>query len=159
MDPCIKQSSEKFVDLSHARFDEQRKVMSESVARGECPFCLEVFMQYHAQPILKQGVHWLLTHNRWPYKHSRPSLLLIYKTHVENLGDVITTSGSELMLLLQWAEREFKIKSGAVVMRFGDIRINGATVAHLHCHIVVPDITDPTFETLRVKVGILPTKE
>jgi diadenosine tetraphosphate (Ap4A) HIT family hydrolase len=144
------------VNLDHARHDDQRDVMQRSIDAGECPFCLDNLRRYHRQEILKETHYWLLTYNQWPYPLSKPSLLLISKTHAERLQDLDTVAGTEMLLCLQWAERAFCIQSGVYAMRFGDTKYNGATVAHLHCHIIVPDTSDPQFETMRFKVGTKP---
>ena len=60
-----------FVDLDNARVAEQRQVMEKIIADGKCPFCLENILQYHKEPILKDGTHWILTKNQWPYRSTR----------------------------------------------------------------------------------------
>ena len=145
-----------FVNLDNARLDEQREVMRKIIASGECPFCQENLLMYHKQPILRESGAWLLTHNQWPYKHLRVHLLLIAKEHAESLKDLPIEAGLEMLEMCQWAEKKFDIKSGALAIRFGDVRYNGATVRHLHVHIVAGNHEHPDFETVRFKVASRP---
>lgn len=144
------------VNLSHARSPEQHSTMEDILERGKCPFCLDQLHLYHKKPILREGEHWVVTENQWPYEDTRIQLLFITKVHAERLVDLPPEAGKELFEFLQWAEFNYQVKSGAYFMRFGDTRYNGATVNHLHIHFVVPDFEKPGFEKLHVKIGSKP---
>ena len=145
-----------FVNLDNARVLEQVEVMKKIMARGGCPFCQDNLFEYHEQPILRDGRYWLLTYNQWPYDHLRIHLLLITKEHAEKLEDLPADAGFEMLEMCQWAEKKFNIKSGALAIRFGDVLYNGATVRHLHVHIVAGNHEHPDFETVRFKVASRP---
>jgi ATP adenylyltransferase len=127
------------VNLNNAREEEQRKVMEGFQEDGKCPFCLEQILKLENQPVLFQNEDWSVIENRWPYKHTRIHLLFISKRHVERLMDLSPNEFASLLSAAQWAEREYKVASGAVVMRFGDSEHNGASVIHLHVHFIVGD--------------------
>lgn len=140
------------VDLSHTRTEEQRTVMQQIVQDGVCPFCQEHFLKYHLKPILKKGSHWLVTENGFPYTGARVHLLFV---HLEHLTIPPTESEQliELFELLAWAREEYAIMGGTFIMRFGETKYNGASVGHLHAHLVVGDIDNPEHKGVRVKVG------
>lgn len=142
-----------FVDLDNSRVDEQRAVMRQIVAEGHCPFCAENLHKYHKQPILKDGKYWLVTHNQWPYEHTKVHLLAIYKSHAEQLQHLSPEAGAELFQLLAELEQEFGFPGGGVAMRFGDTDYSAGTVNHIHAQIFVPDIDQPDFKAVRVKIG------
>ena len=50
----------------------------------------------------------------------------------------------ELDFLANFAIKKYKIKGGALAMRFGDTNYTGASVAHLHFHIISPKINKKT---------------
>lgn len=146
-------SKESFVDLSKARTSEQLRVMQEIQEEGHCPFDLDQLQKYHKEPILRRGEHWLLTPNQWPYENTRVHLLAIAATHTESLMDLRPGSMDELLEHLQWAEFAYNITAGGLAMRFGDVKKNGATVNHLHAHLIVPEDTMPEGAKVRFKIS------
>lgn len=134
----VEERSNGFVELAHARLDEQRRVMEAIVAAGHCPFCDEHMPKYHTQPTLQENASWILTPNQWPYENTRVHLLTINKRHVERLQDLTDADWKDLGALLMWAQQRFDIPGGALGMRFGDLKFSGATVKHLHAQLIVP---------------------
>lgn len=139
--------------MKHVRVDEQRGVMEQIVKDGVCPFCMENFTRYHKKPILRDGKHWVLTANQWPYKNTKHHLLAVAKKHIETLAEITPAAAGELLEYLQWAEKEYGIAGGSFFMRFGIPQWTGATVSHLHAQLVVGDHDDPKHEPVRVKLG------
>lgn len=143
------------VDMDNARLHEQRAVMEKAALAGECPFCLENIRLgiYHKQPILKEGVYWLLTQNQYPYDNTKTHLLLILKTHAERLSELSPEALAETSWLLRWAEREYGAQGGAVCMRFGDTEFSAGTVRHIHMQFIVPDTKKHGYAPVRFKIG------
>lgn len=141
------------VDIENARYDDQRDVMAEIIQAGHCPFCRENLQKYHKQPIIKEGKHWLITTNQWPYKHTRNHFLLIAQEHLTQLSELPADAGKELIELSQWLEKEYQVPGGGIAMRFGDTDYSAGSVAHLHVQFVVPERNDPDFESVRIKIG------
>lgn len=142
-----------YVNLASARSDDQRKVLARITEDGVCPFCPDHLARYHTQKILRRGIHWVLTPNQWPYDHTQTHLIAIATTHVEYLADVENDAFAELLEHFKWAEKEYSVDFGAMVMRFGDTKRNGASVRHLHAHFIVPDKNRPDGVHVRVKVS------
>jgi len=145
-----------YVDLKSARVTEQLKIMKTIDDEGFCPFCPEHYSKSGLNPIIKQGKHWHIRKNRWPYKNTQAHFILIHNEHVEKLSEVSPQAAQEFFELVQWIEQEYQIVGGAVGIRFGDITKNGATVRHLHAHLVSAKITDrenPNYEPVRFRMG------
>jgi hypothetical protein len=119
--------SKQFVDLENARKDDQRVVMADIVDAAHCPFCSENLRKYHKQPIIRETDFWVLTTNQWPYKHTKNHLLAIYKHHAVKLAELDPAAGTDLLLLLQWAEAEYQVPGGGWAMRFGDTNYSAGT--------------------------------
>lgn len=145
--------SESFVNLENARFDDQRDVMRAIEEDGVCPFCPEHLNTYHKQPLLREGEHWKITPIQWPYEHTSTHLLAIAAYHAEKLQDLRDGSFDELQKHFQWAETEYQIAAGGLAMRFGDVRLNGASVKHLHMHLIVPDPDKSPQAKVRFKIS------
>lgn len=126
------------VNVGNAR-DANRDQMKQIEAEGICPFCPEHLQRFHSPPIIHKGRHWVLTHNEHPYQGTNLHLLAIARNHIDTLCDLPPGAGEELFSMMQWAETHFLIEAGAVCLRFGDVMRGAATVAHLHCHLIVPE--------------------
>lgn len=142
-----------FVDIDNSRLEEQRAVMREIISAGHCPFCLEHFQSYHKKPFLREGKHWFITPNQWPYDHVQHQLLVIHKEHLELLSQITPEAGAELAQLVGEVQEELQMPGGAICMRFGDTNYSAGTVRHLHAQLIVPAIDKPDFQPVRFKIG------
>jgi diadenosine tetraphosphate (Ap4A) HIT family hydrolase len=129
----------KFINIKHSHTADQRTVMEQIQKDGVCPFCMDHFRKYHKRPILREGNHWVLTENQWPYDGTRVHLLLVAKTHITSPEKMSPEMTLELWDHFRWAIAEFKIKGGALFMRFGNTRFTGGSVSHLHAQILTKD--------------------
>jgi hypothetical protein len=127
-----------FIEPHNARTDEQKSVMTDILQANECPFCEENLTKYHKKPILRRGVHWLVTENQWPYQGSKIHLLIILLTHEVDVMSLPVGAGEELLDHLRWARGVYDMVGGAIVMRYGNPTFSGATVCHLHAQIIMP---------------------
>lgn len=126
-----------FVNLKNARKGEYGKVIEKISRTGQCPFCKENF-KYHKKPVYKKKGSWFLTDNSWPYKNTAQHLMILCEEHKENFSDLSQKDLEAVKYLANWAIKEFKIKGGALAIRFGDTNYTGATVSHLHFHLISP---------------------
>jgi ATP adenylyltransferase len=147
-------SDASFVEMANAREPEQMAVMKKIIAEGHCPFCQEHFQKYHQSPILHDGEYWFVTPNAWPYKHVKHHFLVIGKPHWEKMADVPPEAGAELIEQIQWIEKEYDFPGGGLGWRFGDLFHSGGTVKHLHLQVIMPDLEDPEYEPVRLKIGV-----
>ena len=132
----------KFINMNLVREESQRKVMEEILRQGHCPFCPENLNKYHKNPILKEGKFWLLTENQWPYEKVKHQLLAIHKNHIEHLSEMTPEAGQELIKMFAEESKKRKMDGGFIAMRFGSSEHGnyGASVLHLHAHLIQPDL-------------------
>ncbi len=142
-----------YVNLDNARSIDQLGVMKDIQDNQECPFCPENLEKYHKQPIFIKGAHWILTRNQWPYENTDQHLLAIARYHAETFTDLPKGSFDELQEQISWAVSEFQIAAGGLAMRFGDVSRNGATVRHLHAHLIVPKPNLSAEDKVRFKIS------
>lgn len=126
------------MDTRHAKNKDYRRVLEEIQKEGKCPFCLVNFVRHHRNPVLREGASWVVTKNDYPYEGLILHLLFVYKSHALKISKVKAGAWDELIDHVSWAESEFNIKGGALAIRFGDTAYTGATVKHLHFHLIVP---------------------
>lgn len=133
----MKKSSKKFVNPRFARKGEYEQVIKKIISEGHCPFCPENF-KYHKNPILKKTENWLITKSSWPYKNSKEHFLIINLKHKEKFAEIKLNDFNEIMLLVNWAIKKFKLKGGGLTLRFDNTNYTGSSVAHLHFHLITP---------------------
>lgn len=133
--------SKKVVD---SRFAKDRgdysKVIEIIQKKGKCPFCPKNF-KYHKKPILKKQREWFITESTWPYKNSEHHFLIIIRKHKEEFNQLNRKDFSAVLFLVNWAIKKYKIKGGGLILRFGDTSYTGATVCHLHFHLIIPKVS------------------
>lgn len=127
----------KVVDTRFAKSEEYKSVLSTIKKEGKCPFCPDNF-KYHKHPILESSHDWFISESSWPYENAKHHFILLKVFHTERIKELLPGDMSDVLVLVQWATREFGIKGGALAMRFGDTAHTGATVCHLHFHLIVP---------------------
>ncbi len=147
-----------FVNMDSVRTDEQRQTMEEILRGGFCPFCPENLDKSKLEPAIKdiELDYWSIRKNRWPYENTRIHLLIIHNEHIEKISKIKPQAWTELQKIIGWAEKRYELESGALGIRFGDPKRNGASVDHLHAHIITADVTDkndPKYKPIRFKLG------
>lgn len=142
----------RFVNIKNARRGEYEEVIKKIATTGRCPFCKENF-KYHKKPIYKRKNEWFLTNNSWPYENAEHHLIILGDEHKENFSELTKKDFESAAYLTNWAIKNWKIKGGALTMRFGDTDYTGASVSHIHFHIISPKIDQ---KTKRAKVVNFP---
>jgi len=142
-----------FVNIKNARKGEYKKVIEKIASIGKCPFCKKNF-RYHKKPVFKRKSGWFLTNNSWPYKNAEHHLIIIGEKHKENFSELTKKDFEAVAYLTKWAIKKYKIKGGGFAMRFGDTNFTGASVSHIHFHIISPKRNKKTKRTKIVKFPI-----
>lgn len=118
---------------AHARTPEQAARMAELEAQGTCRFCWET---RHTPP-----GDWKLRPCDYPYEGTREHLLAIPQRHVTSMGELFEEEFAGLGALLSVYEGIYRPDGYTIAVRNGDMSLTGASVQHLHLHILVPDGT------------------
>jgi len=131
---------------------EYQKVMKEIVAEGVCPFCPETF-KWHTKPILKRFGGWLITENFSPYENAKFHFLIVGEIHKEKISEFTPSDWKSITDLIAWVTEKYNIKGGGVTMRFGDSLYTGATVKHLHLHLISPVVAGGKAKPVYFPIG------
>lgn len=118
---------------------EYEKVIKTIDSESKCPFCPDNF-KYHKKPILKKIDSWFITQNSWPYKNTRYHFLMINTKHKENFTELSSKDWESLKKLTNWAIKKYNLRGGAFALRFGETDYTGATVCHIHAHLIYPKL-------------------
>lgn len=146
-------TKKKVVNPRFAKGKEYRAVINTIDAVGHCPFCPENF-KYHKKPVLRKLNGWIVTENSWPYKNTERHFIIIALKHKETLDDLTSRDFDTILRLSRWAVKKYNIRGGALALRFGETDVTGATVSHLHAHLIYPSLRkDGTANTVTFPVG------
>jgi diadenosine tetraphosphate (Ap4A) HIT family hydrolase len=143
------------VDSSNARTEDYRQQLIEIEAAGVCPFCRGNF-RWHPHPILKEvpgPSGWFITRVRDNYPNARLHFLVVCNRHVEHVLELTPEDWANLGQLITWACQAFDLEGGGLALRFGPTKKTGASVQHLHAHLIDPELDS---ETDRAKVVNFP---
>lgn len=132
-----------FVDIKNARKGEYKRVIEEIAKTGKCPFCKDN-LKYHRKPIIARKEGWILTEATWPYKNVRYHFIILGEKHRENITELNKKDFGAIAYLVKLAIKKYGIKGGALAGRFGNTSYTGASVAHLHFHLISPKINKKT---------------
>ncbi len=130
-------------EFSATRDPKQYQIMEGLLAKGQCHFCPEAFAEHHKAPILWKGIHWFVTENDFPYKGARCHFMMVLQNHVETLSGVPPGAWEEMGTILRWLEQHYGIEGGALGFRFGEPVRSGASIRHVHAHVIVPEVGAP----------------
>jgi diadenosine tetraphosphate (Ap4A) HIT family hydrolase len=122
-----------------AKTQDYANVLDNIIETEKCPFCPDNF-KYHKKPILKKYNGWMATLNSWPYKDTTHHFIFICEKHKEKFSDLSDKDLQAVKYLVNWVTQKYKIKGGGLTLRFGDQNYTGATVLHLHFHLIVPEL-------------------
>jgi len=151
-----KPQQHQFVLPNLTRTPAQRAQFEEINSLGICPFCSrESFTKFHKGEVIFENASWILSTNDTPYVGTKTHLLLVFQgRHVRHLIELTENEWGLLLGALKFASEKFEIDSGAFLMRFGTPGNNGASVEHLHAHIIsgAGEMSD-TAPRVKVKIG------
>lgn len=148
-----------FVSLDNAQVvprSDYTAVINEIIAAGNCPFCNEHLPKHHKNPILFENDSWILTKNGWPYAGTEFHLLVLAKRHVTEMTDLSETEQHHFFNCISWFKETYTTTGWTVLWRNGDTALTGASVNHLHAHIIVGQKKGEESESITALVGFRP---
>lgn len=145
-----------FVDLSNARPGTKYEETIKGIKKDDvCPFCPEHLAKYHKNPIIKETANWIMTDNMYPYKPVKNHVLFIHKAHITHANQITKEGWAELQDLTNWLYEDRKMIQGSLIMRFGQTKNTGASVSHLHAHILESNPDDPDYNKKQEWFGLV----
>jgi diadenosine tetraphosphate (Ap4A) HIT family hydrolase len=133
----MKEKKQKLVDKRYAKSGFYKKVLAQAHSEELCPLCT---LKWHTNPILKTLGKWFVTETFQPYPNAAMHFLIIGKQHKKSLMELTPSDWNDISALQKWAIKKYDIKGGGIAMRFGDTAYTGATIVHIHMHLIVPKL-------------------
>lgn len=123
------------------------------VKEGFCPFCEQNLFKHHPKSLLYSSKYWLVTENAWPYEGARFHFLLIARTHAEKTEDLPPAGWTDLHALYKKLVKRHELSGATLMIRSGNTKITGASVNHLHAHLVVGSPRTKRTKSIKALIG------
>lgn len=125
--------------MENHRTAEQLAEMQRLEARGLCLFCPDGLREHARQRVLAETKHWSITPNEFPYPGTALHLLLVPGQHAGDLLDLDADVQADFWTALAWVRDSYGLRYYGLGVRNGDCRYSGATIRHVHAHVLVGD--------------------
>jgi len=142
--------------LDNHRTAEQLAEMQQLESAGLCLFCPDGLRQFVGQQVLWETRYWSVVPNKFPYHGTGLHLLLVPHEHANDILDLEPASQHDFWNVLATVRGRFDLKHYGLGIRNGDCRFTGATVAHIHAHVLVGDTTSADEVRMRFSSRPLP---
>lgn len=129
------------------------QVLEAIVAADFCPFCEEHLFKHHQKPLLHRSRHWLVTENSWPYSGTNHHFLFIAREHVEATEELSPTAWADLQKIYRLVVERYELAGASLMIRSGDTKLTGASVNHLHAHLIVGGPRTKTAKPIKALVA------
>jgi len=142
--------------FGNARTGDQLAEMRRLDAAGICLFCPDGLARHARQRILLRTRHWSVTPNEFPYQGTSLHLLLVPDQHAADLLDLSEEVRQDFWEALAAVAREHELSHYGLGVRNGDCRYTGATIRHVHAHVLVGDTADADAPPVRMRFSSRP---
>ncbi len=139
--------------LGNYRTPGQLDDMLRLEAAGTCVFCPEHLAKSPNRRVLHRTTQWTVTPNDFPYRGTRMHLLLVPDAHVTDMLDLSDEAKADFWAALAWVRAEYGLTFYSLLARNGACEFTGATVRHIHLHLLQGDVDDPQHEPVRTKLS------
>ncbi len=123
--------------FGNARTPEQLAEMRRLDDAGVCLFCPEYLASHPRQQVLLSTRHWTATPNEFPYRGTRLHLLLVPHQHAADLLALSDDVRGDFWVALAAVAERHELSHYGLGVRNGDCRFTGATIRHVHAHVLV----------------------
>jgi len=125
--------------MENHRTAEQLADMEDLEARGVCLFCPDGLAQLRRQRVIWQTKYWTITPNKFPYQGTSLHMVLVPHQHAGDLLDLDDAARADFWTALAWVRDRYELSYYGLGVRNGDCRFSGATIRHVHAHVLVGD--------------------
>lgn len=133
-------SENSFVDIANCRSTKQQETYLKIYRENYDPFAERSSIEALGNEIFDESDHWITIKNKH-YKHTdrKHHLVVILKRFIKTPDDLTEEEILDAFKVIRELNKTLQISGGAILMRYGDTRLSGASVKHLHFHVVEPN--------------------
>jgi len=125
------------VEPANGRNEEYKAQLERILESGICPFC-QNGETLKEQLILRSNQSWWIKENAHPLAHTLYHFVITPNRHIESVDDITSAEWEDLKEMRAWVKQNYPANGDAMYVRSGEPLVTGATVTHLHYHMIVP---------------------
>jgi ATP adenylyltransferase len=138
------------------RTEEQLAEMRRLEAAGICLFCPQSLREHARQRVVIETRHWAVTPNAYPYAGTRLHLLVVPVHHVNDLLDLNDEALADFWTAMRQVRERYELDHYGLGVRNGNCSFTGATIAHVHAHVLVGDAEAEPEVPVRMRLSSRP---
>lgn len=138
---------------ANVRNPDQAEHMLSLEAANECLFCDPDLVRHRKNTLFFESEHWRVVDNAFPYHNTKLHLMLIPTSHVSDMVDLSEEAQLDFWNVLKWCHDNWNLTYYGLGSRNGDFYATGATIAHLHLHLIVGDVHDENHKSVSFKMS------
>jgi len=100
--------------------------------------------------------HWTALLNDFPYSGTRLHLMLVPRQHASDLTGLPAATQRDFWQALAAVVRDYQLTYYGLGVRNGDCRYTGATIEHVHAHLMVGDPDPASAGPIRMRFSSRP---
>jgi diadenosine tetraphosphate (Ap4A) HIT family hydrolase len=115
-------------------------MLQNALIGKKCPFCV-LDPAYNKVIVEDDNRLFCAWQSSSPEKHTKHHFIIIPRQHVTDMLELSAIEQRAFFEIMGKLKDMFGLTSRGILIRDGDARFLGGTIAHLHIHIMVPDGT------------------
>ncbi len=124
------------VKHDNARYKKQVERMQLLEKKVGCFFCKKNYLKVGASELIYENKDWYIKKNDFPYQGTVYHYLIAPKKHITQAIEISNSAWINFSKSIAWLDRQLKVSGYSLLVRSGDMRYTGATLDHLHFHVV-----------------------
>ena len=145
-----------FYCFENARTPDQVAEMRRLDAAGICLFCPDGLARHPPERIVLRTRHRTALRNDFPYPGTRLHLLLVPRQHATDLTGLPAAAQQDFWQALAALVRDHQLTYYGLGVRNGDCRYTGASLAHVHAHLLAGDPGPASAAPVRMRFSARP---
>jgi diadenosine tetraphosphate (Ap4A) HIT family hydrolase len=119
----------------NARNLEQKAIIEKLLTDGKDPFDRSN-IESLGNSVIFENPHWYAFKNRWPLAGASTAIVIACMRNIKEMADLTRSEIMSLFEIIQTVSLIEEVDDFSFCMRFGEPKICGTTVTHLHGHLL-----------------------
>lgn len=134
-----KRKNKLFVNIDNTRTSAMREKWQKIIDEGIDPFDPKKVTKWIDGEIIMASDHWYAFQNDHPYPGTKYQFVIPTKEFFTDSDQLSKEIILDLFSIVKRLKRKYGIVGGGLSMRFGETKLSGGSVMHMHAQLTVPE--------------------